>query len=181
MGTQPPDVRERTVRRAGRTCWGAPGSLHAKAWKHTSTRLRFAPISFMGSEAGAACATDTLLERGPDTCTALPPRDAVLHHLQCCLRFYRRAIKKNSFQIFPISVISCTHQDILHGPAPRLNFRIAFQPITTGICPSRFQDSRSLCCDSFCRACERPLQHEHLDARIILPITKIRLPFTTYA
>lgn len=119
-------------------------------------------------------------KRDPETCAAFPPWHG-------CTTFailfviLLKGNKENTFQIFLISVISCTHQVILQGPVPHLNFRIAFQPIITRICLLGFQDSSSLHWNSFCSAYKYSLQHDHFDAHVILPITEICLSFTTYA
>lgn len=78
----------------------------------------------------------------------LPPR----HHFTFALLSMTslKGNKENAFQIFLISVISCTHPVTLRGPVPQLNFRIASQPIITRICPLCFQDWNSLHWKSFC-------------------------------
>lgn len=60
--------------------------------------------------------------------------------------------KENAFQIFLISVISCTHPVTLQGLVPQLNFRIASQPVITRTRPLCFQDWSSLRWKSVCGA-----------------------------
>lgn len=123
-------------RRAERPNSSTTCVLHVKALEYTSTSLQFTLVLLCSEAKAEAVRTTNTHSRLRETsrnlcCLPTPAHGAAL------------AITgdtEHSFQIFLISVTPCTHQGILQGPGPRLNFGIAFQPIITQICPLRFQD-----------------------------------------